>query len=200
MRSTILQIFALAAVGACAPDIAPGAYLCGPEQVCPDEQVCDGETATCVLPSQAKPFACPASSTDVEPNDDPNNAQVIPSLTCASRPAEVIGCTRDVDGEDWFQFDVPAACTTVGVDLRLTFPIAFELLELELRNGSGVIVATGTPCAQAEPDDGDDQSCLEHALTPGEHYTVRVARTGEGDCGGACAYNRYTLTLQLETP
>lgn len=200
MRAVILPLLALAAVGACAPDIAPGAYLCGPEQVCPDEQVCDGVSNICVLRSQAKPFACPATTTEIEPNDDTNNAQIIPNLACASRRAEVIGCTRDLDGEDWFQVDVPATCTTVSVDLRLTFPIAFELLELELRDGTGASVATGTPCAQTEPDDGDEQSCIDHALTPGGRYAVRVARTGEGDCGGACAHNRYTLSLQLETP
>jgi len=200
MRAAILQLLALAAVGACAPDIAPGAYLCGPEQVCPDEQVCDGVSNTCVLRSQAKPFACPAVTTEIEPNDDANNAQPIANLACASRPAELIGCTQDLDGEDWFEFDVPAICTTVSVDLRLTFPLAFEILGLELRDESGASIATGTPCAQAEPDDGDEQSCIEQALTPGGHYAVRVARTGEGDCGGACDYNRYTLSLQLETP
>ncbi len=197
MRAWIVA--GLAFVG-CAPDIAPGAYLCGPEQVCPDEQVCDGVTTTCVLRSQAKPFACPIIQTEVEPNDNTNNAQVIENLLCASRPAEVIGCTRDLDGEDWFQFDVPASCTTVGVDLRLTFALAFEILELELRDAGGAIVATGTSCPNAEPDDGDEQRCIEHALAPGGHYAVRIARTGEGDCEGACAHNRYTLTLQLETP
>lgn len=193
-------LFPALLLAACAPDIAPGAYLCGPEQVCPDEQVCDGVTNICVLRSQAKPFACPDMSTEVEPNDDTNNAQVIPNLTCASRPAEVVGCTRDLDEADVFEFAVPAACTTVGVDLRLTFPLAFEVLGLELRDATGGVIATGTACPQAEPDDGDEQRCIEQTLTPGANYTVRVARTGEGDCGGACAHNRYRLTLQLETP
>ncbi len=197
MRAVIASLLAL--VG-CTPDILPGAYLCGPEQVCPEEQVCDGVTNTCVLRSQAQPFACPVIQTEVEPNDNRNNAQVIANLLCASRPAEVIGCTKDLDGEDWFLFDVPSTCTTVGADLRLTFPLAFEVLELDLRDATGGTVATGSACANAEPDDGDEQRCIEQALTPGGQYAIRVARTGEGDCDGACAHNRYTLTLQLETP
>ncbi len=197
MRASIFV--GLVLVG-CVPEIAPGAYLCGPERGCPDEQVCDGVTNTCVLRNQAKPFACPIMQTEVEPNDNANNAQAIENLLCASRPAEVIGCTRDLDGEDWFQFDVPASCAAVGVDLRLTFPVAFESLELELRDADGATIATGASCPNSEPDDGDEQRCVEKSLTPGGHYTVRIARTGKGDCQGACAHNRYTLTLQLETP
>ena len=197
MRAWIVVSVAL--VG-CAPEIAPGAYLCGPEQACPEEQVCDGVTNTCVLRSQAKPFACSVLQTEVEPNDNANDGQVIDNLSCASRPAEIVGCTRDLDGEDWFQFDAPAVCSTVSVDLRLTFPLAFEILELDLRDAGGAVIATGTTCASSETDDGDEQRCIEKSLIPGGHYTVRIARTGEGDCRGACAHNRYTLTLQLETP
>lgn len=200
MHAAGLFVGGLLAVGACAPDIAPGSYLCGPEQSCPDDQACDGLTNTCVLPSQAQPFACPTGATEIEPNNAASSAQVVANLACVSRTAQVIGCTKDLDGEDWFQFDVPATCTSVGVDVRLTFPIAFEGLALELRNDAGATITTGEPCAQSEPDDGDDQSCLAQTLTPGGHYAIRIARTGEGECGGACAYNRYTLTLQLETP
>ncbi|MBA3452155.1 MAG: hypothetical protein H0T42_03540 [Deltaproteobacteria bacterium] len=156
-----------------------------------------------MLRSQTKPFACPIASSEIEPNDDMATGQVIGNLLCASRPAEVVGCTTELDGddgEDWFQFDVPSACTSVGVDVRLTFPLAFETLGLELRDASGATIATGGACPQADPDDGDDQACIEHRLTPGGHYALLVARTGEGACEGSCAHNRYTLTLQLETP
>jgi hypothetical protein len=200
MRAALVLGLGLLAAGACTPDIAPGSYLCGPDQVCPDDQACDGPTNTCVLPSQVQPFACPTGATEAEPNNDATNAQRVVNLTCVSRTAEVIGCAKDLDGEDWFQFDVPADCTTVGIDARLTFPLAFEVLALELRSDTGATLATGEACFQAEPDDGDEQRCLEHTLTPGGHYAIRIARTGEGVCGGACAYNRYTLTLQLETP
>jgi hypothetical protein len=29
-------------------------------------------------------------------------------------------------------------------------------------------------------------------------YALGVAPTGEGDCGGDCAFNRYTLRAQLK--
>lgn len=201
MRPAVALAFV--AITACTPDIAPGAYLCGPEQACPDEQVCDGVTNTCVLSSQARLFACPSGATEVEPNDDMASAQLVGNLACVSRPAEVIGCTRQLDGDDgqdWFQFDVPAVCTAVSVAVRLTFPIAYEALALELRDATGATLASGTACPQTEADDGDEQACIEHDLTPGGHYAIRIARTGEGNCGGACAHNRYTLSLQLETP
>lgn len=193
-------LFGVLVLGACTPDIAPGAYLCGPERACPDDQACDGMTDTCVLPSQAKPFECPVTPSEVEPNDNPSNAQLIENLTCASRSAQIIGCERDLDREDWFAFDVPAICTTVGVDLRLTFPLPYEILGIELHDSTGAMIATGDACPQSDPDDGDEQRCIEHALTPGGHYTVRILRTGESACAGACEQNRYTLTLQLETP
>ena len=201
MRTTLLGL-GLVALGACSADIAPGSYLCGPEQICPADQACDGVSNTCVLPSQAKPFACPSATetTEVEPNNDTTSAQLVANLACASRTAEIVGCTRDLDGEDWFQFDVPAVCTTVHVQSRLTFPLAFEVLALELRGANDATVATGEPCANAESDDGDEQRCLDQPLAPGGHYAIRIARTGAGTCSGACAYNRYTLTLQLETP
>lgn len=196
MRAAFLWI----AFTACTPDIAPGSYLCGPEQVCPDDQACDGLTNTCVLPSQVRLFACPTDANEVEPNNAASSAQQVTNLACVSPTAEVIGCSKDQDEEDWFQFNVPATCTTVGVEARLTFPLAFEVLSLELRNDSGAVLSTGDTCLQSEPDDGNEQRCLAMALTPGGRYAIRIARTGEGKCGGACAHNRYTLGIQLETP
>jgi len=198
MRSVVL----LVALTACSPDIVPGSYLCGPERLCPEDQQCDGVTNICVLPNQVMPFACPPlmTTSEVEPNDSAASAQVVANLACVSRSAELVGCSKDLDGEDWFQFDVPGDCTAVGVTARLTFPLAFEVLSVELLDAGGAVLAIGEPCPQSEQDDGDEQSCLEKTLTPGGHYTVRVARTGEGACDGACAHNRYTLTLALETP
>lgn len=192
----------LLAVAACSPDIVPGSYLCGPERLCPDEQQCDGATNICVLPNQVTPFACPplASTSEIEPNDSAMDAQVVANLACVSRNADLVGCAKDLDGEDWFQFDTPPECTAVGVTARLTFPLAFEVLAVELRDSNDVILATGEACPQSELDDGDEQRCLEKTLTPGTRYAMRVVRTGEGTCNGACAHNRYTLTLALETP
>src|SRR5690606_5891048 len=47
-------VLVLVAAGACSPEIAPGAYLCGPERACPEGQACDGPTNICVLTSGAQ--------------------------------------------------------------------------------------------------------------------------------------------------
>jgi len=199
MRAAAL-VFVLAA--ACTPEIVSGSYLCGPERACPDDQACDGATNICVLPSQVQPFACPSQSetTEVEPNDDSVNAQLVANLECVSRSAEIVGCTRDLDGEDWFVFDVPVGCTAVAVEARLTFPLAFEVLSLEVHGSTGLTIATGGDCAISDAADGDEQRCLDVPLASGSRYALRVARSGVGTCGGACAHNKYTLTLQLKTP
>jgi len=200
MRAAVVVVLALAA--ACTPDIAPGSYLCGPERSCPEDQACDGVTNICVLPSQVQPFACPppGETTEVEPNDDTVNAQLIANLACVSRTAEIVGCARDLDSEDWFLFDAPQGCTAVAVEARLTFPLAFEVLSLEVRGSTGLTIASGGDCAISDADDGDEQRCLDVPLTSGSRYALRVARSGVGTCGGACAHNKYTLTLQLKTP
>ena len=122
------------------------------------------------------------------------------NLACVSQPAEVLGCTKDADGEDWFQFDAPGNCTTVAVDVRMTFPLASVEPVLPRSSSASTSNASGGPCTTDDPDDGDEQRCLDHVLTPGGHYAVRIARTGDGACDGQCAYNRYTLSLQLKTP
>jgi hypothetical protein len=184
---------------ACSPEIAPGAYLCGPEEACPDGLTCDGAKNLCVLPNQVTPFGC-AAGTEVEPNNALATAQQVGNLACVSQPIELVGCAQESDSEDWFQFDTPATCTAVGVGARLTFPLAFEILALELIGTTGATIATGGACANQDADDGDEQRCLDQRLDPGGHYAIRVVRSGEGTCDGACAHNRYTLTLQLKTP
>ncbi len=192
-------MFALA-LAACSPEIAPGSYYCGPEQACPEDQECDGPTNLCVLPSAAQPFAC-APGAELEPNDSFANAQELATnLTCVSRVVEALGCEERNDGEDWFSFDVPGNCVAVAVDARLTFPIAFETLELELRDASGATLATGGACSNEAADDADDRRCLRQTVAAGGRYAVRIARSGAGTCEGACSHNRYTLNLQLITP
>ncbi|MDB4960379.1 MAG: hypothetical protein JWP01_378 [Myxococcales bacterium] len=186
-------------LAACTPEIAPGAYLCGPDQACPDDLACDGASHICVLPSQVTAFAC-AAGTEAEPNNGLATAQPLRTFECVSQPVELVGCAEGADSEDWYQFDVPATCTTVGVGARLTFPLAFEVLGLELVGNDGATIATGTACPNQSAEDGDEQRCLEQALVPGGHYAVRVLRSGEGSCDGACSYNRYTLSVRLETP
>lgn len=182
---------------ACTPDIVPGSYFCGPEQLCPEGQVCNGADNLCVLPSTAVPFAC-ASSTEDEPNDTFATAQpVLTGAQCASLPTELRGCTSATDGQDFYGFSTTAQCTTVSATARLTFPIAFQPLTLALVDSAGATIAEGTPCANDEPDDGDAKLCLDGALAASGTYAVVVSSTGTDNCDGACAYNRYQLTVQL---
>jgi hypothetical protein len=197
MRAVMLTVLV---VGACAPDIVPGAYLCGPERLCPQDQVCDGVTDMCVSASAAMPFAC-GKTTEVEPNNGAASAEVIPNLPCVSLLTEIKGCTPDGDTEDWYSFDVPTTCGATIADLHLQFPIAFEELVVELAGGQGTFAGSPADCsANLGTDSGNTDLCVKHPVTAGGHYSVRVARSGQGNCGGECGFNRYTLTLQLGTP
>lgn len=199
MRATMLAALALAVAAGCSPDIVPGAYLCGPEQACPDDLVCNGEDNLCVAPGGALPFAC-GNVTEVEPNDGVAAAQPITNLGCASPLVQVKGCTPLGDVEDFYQFDVPANCGATIASIRLSSPIAYEELALRL-DGATSIEGDAAMCGvDPAPDDGAVQRCLSQPVTAGRHYTLRVARSGSGDCDGQCAYNRYTLTVQLGTP
>ena len=99
------------------PDIGPGAYHCGREQLCPAGQVCNGPDQTCVLAGQQQPFSC-GSPTEHEPNDTQIAAEVVPDLLCVSAFVEVIGCSSAEVDEDWFQIDVPGSCTSVAIAAR----------------------------------------------------------------------------------
>jgi hypothetical protein len=197
MRAAVLALV-LALGGACTPDIVAGAYLCGPEQSCPDGQVCNGPDNLCVLPGAAQPFECGTKITEVEPNNASTAGQPIPNLACVSPLVQVKGCTPTGDTDDWFVFDVPAACTNSVATVRLSFPLAFEQLSLDLdTSATGTVAACGVNVAL---DDGSDVLCLVQAVTAGSKHAVRVARSGVGNCDGECGFNRYTLSLQLGTP
>jgi hypothetical protein len=189
------------AAAACTPEIIPGAYLCGREQMCPEDQACNGPDQTCVLANQAQPFACGAT-TEHEPNDAPTAPEVVADLGCISAFIEIKGCSSATSDEDWFQFDVPGNCSAVAVSARLIAPVAFAPLTLALLGSDGSTVAAAVPCSDTPDDDhiAHDELCLRPTLTAGARYTLGVAQQGLANCGGACAHNRYTLTVQLVAP
>jgi hypothetical protein len=197
MRAILLLPIALAA---CTPDILSNSYLCGPEQACPEGQACNGPDNRCVLASQALPFACELE-VDLEPDDTAAEAHAFPKPGCVSSAFESKQCLLAGDTADWVAFDAPVACTSgVEVQVRLTHPIAFELLGFELWDlDRDMKVADDGDCAQAAPTD-DVWRCLDFELVPGARYGVKVHPTGEGTCDGACNYNRYSLSVQLATP
>ncbi|HEY5923990.1 MAG TPA: hypothetical protein VIV11_20060 [Kofleriaceae bacterium] len=195
-------------LAACTPEIASGSYLCGPDASCPDGQACNGtkddnaglEAETCVLESLARPFAC-SPQLNAEPDNTMDEAHVIPTLACVSAPFTIErGCMEAQDSADWLTFVVPSACASVGVNARLTFPYAFEELALELWDvDANMMVADAAECVQGA-ESGAIRRCLDLQLVPGKTYAVRVSPTGEGDCDGDCAYNRYSLSVQLGPP
>lgn len=189
----------LVALAACMPVIVPGAYLCGPEGTCPEGQACNGPDNVCVVPASAEPFSCEADA-DFEPDNSPGEAHLIPNLQCVSAQFENANCMMPGDTADWVKLVAPTVCTAVEVEARLTFPVAFEELGLELWDlDANAQIATDGLCTSGA-EVGYERRCMDVTLAPGTSYGIKVGPTGNGACNGACNYNRYTLQVQLATP
>jgi hypothetical protein len=198
MRNVLL---AVAALTACTPEIAPGAYFCGPDRNCPEGQQCDGPTNTCVLPSQVQAFACDPGD-EHEPDNTPAQAFPLVGFTCATGQVISHGCLAAGDGTDWYQVTVPTGCTAGALDLQLASPIAFEPLDIELFDATGAtsLGAGGTCLHQSTIGPGDVGTCVHAPVTPGTAYALQVRASDGDNCNGACNYNRYTLTVMLALP
>jgi len=195
MRAALLVLLA-----ACSPDIASGSYLCGAEKSCPPNEACDGVTDTCVLATAEQPFAC-ESGTEFPGDDTSATAQQIPALACVSPLYQVHECLPMGDAADWFAFSTPANCVQVEVQARILFPVAYEGVSLELWDlASNTQLGTDVPCADSINDPAHGERCIKLTIPPGGSYGFLVKPSGQGNCGGACAYNRYTLSVQLATP
>jgi len=185
---------------ACSPDIVSGSYLCGPEQSCPPGEACDGITDSCLLTSRAEPFAC-EENTQTANDDTPDTASQVPQLQCVSVPYSLNGCMPMGDSADWFKLSTPSACSAVEVQARIQYPVAYEHLAMELwdlqMNSS---IGSDIECPKSVGDPAHVERCINLQVTPGRDYGIVVKSTTDGACGGACAYNRYYLTVQLSTP
>lgn len=191
-----LAIVLLAA--ACTPEIVSGSYLCGPNATCPEGQVCNGLDNVCVHAGAALPFSC-APDIDTEPDDQPANAYPL-TLSCELISAVIDSCLTEDDAGDWVRFVAPTTCGSQGIDVRVMYPISFERVGLELWNlDTNEIVAQDMVCPTTGVA-GEDVRCLQADLVAGVSYGVQVVPTGVDDCDGACAYNRYTLAMQLTLP
>lgn len=194
MRAAVLLI----ALAACTPDIVSGAYLCGPNASCPEDQRCNGPDNTCVLDTTALPFKC-VPEVETEPDDTSAQGHLISNLGCVSVPFVNASCMLEGDSADWVRFVAPAVCTAVAVEARVTFPVAFERMGLELWDlDANMMLVTDSECGLGEA--GEELRCLEQVLVPGKTYGILVKPAGDGNCDGACAYNRYTLRVLLSTP
>ena len=195
MRAALLVLLA-----ACSPDIASGSYLCGAEKACPPSQACDGVTDTCVIATSEQPFAC-EQGTEFPGDDTSATPQQIPALACVSPPYQVSECLPMGDSADWFAFSTPGNCVQVEVQARILFPVAYEGMSLELWDrAANSQIGTDVPCADSVNDPAHVERCIKLTVPPGGSYGLLVKPNGQGDCGGACAYNRYELFVQLGTP
>ncbi|HEY1557430.1 MAG TPA: hypothetical protein VGF94_21490 [Kofleriaceae bacterium] len=187
-----------AALAACQPSVATGTYLCGDEELCPEGQACDGPTGTCVVASTAQPFACMDMH---EPDGMPQQAFVLPQLTCVSSLYTEDDCLVAGDAADWRSFTTPSGCTAVAAQIEIEFPIAFEPLTLQLWDlGADTMLAAGGSCMNPSNGAGVDSLCVSQNLVSGGSYGIAVQPAGGADCGGSCNFNRYTLSVQLVTP
>ena len=203
MRALLLCI----PLAACNADVVSGSYLCGPEELCPDGQKCNGTDDkasglvedSCVLSSLARPFVC-SPAVNVEPDDSMAQAHALALADCVSVPFVTNDCMLASDAADWVSFVPSSVCTAVKVEARVTFPIAYEDLGLTLWDiDHNMQVGTDKDCP-ASSDEANVRRCLDVTLVPGTKYGIEVKPTGEGTCNGACAYNRYSLSVQLSTP
>jgi len=196
VRAAILVVVFAAA---CTPDIVSGAYLCGPNAACPEGQSCNGPDNTCVLASTAQPFEC-TPDMNTEPDDTSAQAHEITGLGCVSVPFVNSNCMLQGDSEDWVRFTAPSSCTSVEVQARVSFPLAFERLGFELWNLDANTKLTDDVVCPIDGQAGEELRCLQMTLTPGTSYGIRIHPAGDGNCGGTCSFNRYTLRVLLATP
>jgi hypothetical protein len=189
-------------VAGCTETIAPGVYLCGEEQLCPEGMACNGIDNVCVTPAQAQPFSCIAEDNpDHVGAEAPATGIEVAELTCVSPIREIAGCLLASDPGDWYQFDVPDNCVAVQIEARVVLPIAFEQLAMELVTGDGAPVRVDEDCVGSQlPDQGFVARCFKQTVTNGSHHAIGMVHSGDLDCGGACGNNRYTLQIRLSTP
>lgn len=193
MRAAIACVLFAAA---CNPDIAPGTYLCGPEELCPEGLACNGPDNVCVAPSKQQAFEC-EKNTDVPGDDAPATAQDLGELACISLVRETRGCLPEGDTSDFFTFKVADGCTGVHVLASVVYPVAFQSLTFQLGKLGESPVTMETPCgANRATSEGDAVTCLDAPVSPGT-YALGVIPDGTGTCGGTCKFNRYGLAVQV---
>jgi len=179
-----LASFAL--VAACTPQIEGGSYYCGPDESCPPDERCDGATNLCVVPSDVTAFACA-------------DVPTLPVITsCTPAKTETHGCVWTADGHTQVTLAMPADCGP-RVEAQLIFPIAFMPLQTTVRGAGGAAVATSSACSA--PHGGVTASCVAFDGMPGQTYTLDIASAPGGPtCDGACAFNRFALTVSILRP
>ena len=190
-------VLAFTSLAACSPEVAPGTYVCGPEELCPDDLKCDRVTAICEVPASANEFACGDMHVDVPGDDAPATAQSLGDFACVSLVTERRSCLPVGDSGDFYTFKVADNCTSVHVQASVVYPIAFERLVLQLAKQGETPVTIDTKCNRTGAD-GDGVSCLDAPVGPGT-YVIGVVPDGTGTCDNECRFNRYGISVQVTT-
>jgi hypothetical protein len=185
----ILRAALVLALAACTPDIADGAFHCGPEETCPPDQACDGSSTLCVAPSEVHPFACDPSVLH-EPDDTPAQAFDLGIVSCATPSAIIAGCLAPGDAINWLTFTGSGDCTAT-VSIGVAFPYAFEPVDVQMTDGSGSLLGSGSPC-DVDGEGGITGTCAQAAVSVGSAFFIGLSG-GTQNCDGACAFTSYQL-------
>ncbi|HEY4242706.1 MAG TPA: hypothetical protein VGM88_22975 [Kofleriaceae bacterium] len=185
------------ALAACSPDIVDDAYQCGENASCPDGLACNANTAACESVAQA--FDCTAINEPAGQGDTPDTAIAIDGLACGTGLKTMTNCLTDTDGVDWYAFDAPAACSGLTLRAQVISNRAFAQLYVSYEEDDAVGSVADAACGDTGDDAPTRTRCLVAPLTLGAHVAIGVSRkSGDGtDCDGDCAYNNYTLGVQL---
>ena len=182
-------------LAACSPEVNSGVYLCGPNESCPPGEACNGPDNTCVLQGEEMVFECPPKT--VMGGMTIQQALALPQLTCAGQAFETQACAGSSSG--WFKLTTPTNCSSVAVQVKITFPIAFEPLVAQLWDAdANQMIGASASCAATVP--GDASQCIMMTVMTAHSYAIEIAAAGGNDCNGACAFNGYDLTVALPTP
>jgi hypothetical protein len=194
-RAALVASISLAA---CTPDVATRTYDCGPEQLCPPGQRCNGPDNTCVTAGTEQAFACDPTALH-EPDDMPAQGNPLPALHCPSAPFMATGCLAAGDIANWSLVQAPTGCPPIALAVRVEYPIAFEQVGFEVWDLGGAAPAKLAASGACDPGplaSGDTDTCATTKIASGGSYGI-LAQPAGGDCKGACAFNRYELTVQI---
>lgn len=184
----------LLALAGCEADIASGTYYCGPAGACPPDLACDGATAVCVLPSQVDPFGCGPEGNGNEPDDELAAPFDLGTAGCETAVVAREACIDAADDVDHLALTTPASCAT-AVEVLVQHPVAFAPLSVELLDGAGEVIATGVVIEEID-ETGRTQLAATAEVGAAAPAVVRVRLADGDDCGGACAHNRYSVTVR----
>lgn len=187
-----------ALASACTPEIGSGTYFCGPEQLCPPGQQCDGPTHTCETDVIAQPFACPMGSEDFEPDGEMATARALPDVMCGQAVLGAFnGCMAEGDTADLVTFVNNTTCMSSDphIEIRMRYPIAFMPLVVEVLDDQGAVIATGELCTASNDLTGTERQCIDIPNEQGTYF-IRVSPEADApDCDGECGFNEYVLDI-----